>query len=161
MCGIAGFIDSNERTQKPVLEAMTLTLKHRGPEYGRCEVFNDAGASVGLGHRRLSIIDLSDAGRQPMHHNDLTITFNGEIYKYKELQAELVSMGCVFKGNSDTEVILQSYEKWGRDCLKKFIGMFAFVIYDRKNQVVFCARDRAGVKPLFYYWRKGLFLFSS
>ncbi|MGZ4090822.1 MAG: asparagine synthase (glutamine-hydrolyzing), partial [Bacteroidia bacterium] len=112
-------------------------------------------------HRRLSIIDLSEAGRQPLNYKSLWITFNGEIYNYGEIKNELLILKHSFSGNSDTEVILHAYEEWGKECIHKFIGMFAFVIYDDKNNHFFCARDRAGVKPFYYYFHDGLFLFAS
>jgi len=162
MCGIAGFIDFSNVSKEHDLHAMTQTLAHRGPDGGNVKFVN-AGESVivGLGHRRLSIIDLSEGGSQPMNLGALTITFNGEIYNYKELQTELTKIGCKFSGQSDTEVILHAYRQWGASCIKKFIGMFAFVIYDQSNNQLFCARDRAGVKPFFYYWHNDLFLFAS
>ncbi len=116
---------------------------------------------IGLGHRRLSIIDLSEAGAQPQHYQHLHITFNGEIYNYSEIKDELISKGHQFGSHSDTEVILHAYAEWGEKCLHKFIGMFAFVIYDERKQELFACRDRAGIKPFLYYWNEGLFLFGS
>lgn len=163
MCGITGYVEYNKRNNHPsVLSAMVNTLVHRGPESGGAEVFDaDPSAVVALGHRRLSIIDLSAGGHQPMHSGSLTITFNGEIYNYHELQKELITIGYKFQTNSDTEVILTSYKAWGAKCVDRFIGMFAFVIYDADKQELFCARDRAGVKPFFYYFDNNLFLFAS
>src|SRR4051812_7366558 len=112
MCGISGLIDFRHASSPESLEKMTNCLAHRGPEYGRSEFLESSFAQVGFGHRRLSIIDLSDAGRQPMHHGDLSITFNGEIYNYRELQKELRSLGRSFTNNSDTEVILQAFAEW-------------------------------------------------
>lgn len=162
MCGIAGYIDFKGKSGLAELTAMTQCLTHRGPESGGVKVLQGLPASsVGLGHRRLSIIELSEAGSQPMQFQDLTITFNGEIYNYVEIKQELEGKGHVFNGNSDTEVILQSYRAWGTSCVERFIGMFAFVIHDHTRNILFCARDRAGVKPFFYYQQQGLFLFAS
>ena len=162
MCGIAGFLDFTSASTEAALDGMVQSLVHRGPESGGLLLLNNqASVQIGIGHRRLSIIDLSAAGHQPMQSESLTITFNGEIYNYHELQASLVALGYSFKGNSDTEVILNAYKAWGESCVDRFIGMFAFVIYDAHNNRLFCARDRAGVKPFFYYWDGQLFLFAS
>lgn len=161
MCGIAGFIDFKKTTTQATLDAMTDTMVHRGPDGRSTEFLEYSDAKIGLGHRRLSIIDLSEHGTQPMEFNQSWICFNGEVYNYQEIKDELVSFGHEFTGGSDTEVILHAYEQWGRKCLDRLIGMFAFVIIDPKKQTVFSARDRAGVKPFFYYWKDGLFLFAS
>lgn len=161
MCGIAGFIDFNFRSSEIILEKMTDALRHRGPDGKGIALGQNKFAQVGLGHRRLSIIDLTDTGKQPMRFDDLIITYNGEIYNFNEIKKELEQRGHGFKGNSDTEVILHAFREWGVDCVHKFIGMFAFVIYDEKQNMVTCLRDRAGVKPFFYYFKDGLFLFAS
>jgi asparagine synthase (glutamine-hydrolysing) len=161
MCGIAGFIDLKKESHSVILEQMTNSMHHRGPDGNGFELLNDQDAQIGLGHRRLAIIDLSETGHQPMHFQQWWISFNGEIYNYEELKSELVSLGHLFTGNSDTEVILHAYAHWGANCLDKFIGMFAFVIYDKEQKKLFCARDRAGVKPFFYYFHNDLFLFAS
>jgi len=161
MCGISGFLDYHQTSSLPVLQEMTNTLEHRGPDASGYEFTEISAAQLGLGHRRLSIIDLSSAGNQPMHHKQLSIVFNGEIYNYKEIRRKLELSGHNFNTHSDTEVILHAYEQWGEKCIGEFTGMFAFVIYDAQNQLIFCARDRAGVKPFFYYWHNGLFLFAS
>ncbi len=161
MCGISGFLDYHKTSSQTVLQEMTDTLWHRGPDASGYDFFETSSMQLGLGHRRLSIIDLSPAGNQPMHHEHLSIVFNGEIYNYKEIRQKLETSGHAFKTHSDTEVILQAYQCWGEKCIQEFTGMFAFSIYDYQNQVIFCARDRAGVKPFFYYWRDGLFLFAS
>lgn len=140
---------------------MTDTLYHRGPDGSGIELLENPYAQVGFGHRRLSIIDLSEHGKQPMQFQHLWICFNGEVYNYAEIKKELVELGHSFTGNSDTEVIIHSYAQWGEKCIDRFIGMFAFVIYDTQNNTVYCVRDRAGVKPFFYYFKDGLFLFSS
>lgn len=140
---------------------MTDTLTHRGPDSSGYFADNRETCQVGLGHRRLSIIDLSECGRQPMHFKHLRIIFNGEIYNYAEIKKELTALGHSFIGHSDTEVLLHAYDEWKEKCLEKLIGMFVFVVFDTEKNELFCARDRSGVKPLFYYWHNGLFLFSS
>ena len=161
MCGIAGFVDFNKTSGLNELHKMSRVLQHRGPDGEGYATFQKTEAIVGLGHRRLSIIDLSPGGTQPQSYNKIHITFNGEIYNYVEIKNSLLSKGHVFESHSDTEVILHAYEEWGEKCLQQFIGMFAFVIYDEPNNKIFACRDRAGVKPFFYYWANGLFLFGS
>ena len=161
MCGISGFIDFKKKSGIDILQSMTNTLFHRGPDGSGIELLENSHAQVGFGHRRLSIIDLSEHGKQPMQFEHLWICFNGEVYNYAEIKKELTELGHSFTGNSDTEVIIHSYAQWGEKCIDRFIGMFAFVIYDTQNNTVFCVRDRAGVKPFFYYYQDGLFLFSS
>lgn len=161
MCGISGFIDFNKRTELQVLERMNRTLAHRGPDGEGYGLFHHSGATVGLGHRRLSIIDLTEGGKQPKTFGSLHITFNGEIYNYAEIKKELEQKGHQFNSHSDSEVILHAFTEWGSAALQKFIGMFAFVMYDEATDKIFACRDRAGVKPLFYYWKNGLFLFGS
>ena len=161
MCGISGIVDFSLNSNSEVLQAMTDTLLHRGPDGSGYEFLINHNAQIGLGHRRLSIIDLTVTGHQPMQSNHLWITFNGEIYNFKEIKNELCALGHSFASNSDTEVILKSFEQWGITCVNRFVGMFAFVVYDSKNDEVFCVRDRAGVKPFYYYWHDNLFLFSS
>lgn len=161
MCGIAGFIDFKANSSEGVLKRMTTTLKHRGPD-GEGHFFHHSdGFQIGLGHRRLAIVDLTDTGRQPMQFNGLHITFNGEIYNYLEIKATLESIGHTFKSHSDTEVILHAYSQWGTNCVNRFIGMFAIVIFDEKNKEVICFRDRAGVKPFFYFSDSNVFIFGS
>lgn len=149
MCGIAGLF--HLATAKPVdpqrVRAMTDVLAHRGPDGAGVWI----APGVGLGHRRLAIIDLA-TGEQPMHSADgsLAVVFNGEIYNFRALRSELESFGCVFRTNSDTEVILHAWRKWGQDCVSRFNGMFAFALYDQDQRCLFLARDRLGVKPLFY-----------
>jgi asparagine synthase (glutamine-hydrolysing) len=146
MCGIAGiFGDGWTRTQ---LQAMVASQRHRGPDADG--IYLDPTGNAGLGHNRLSIIDLSPAGRQPMSSYDghLWIIFNGEIYNYLELRAEL--QDYPYRSQTDTEVILAAYERWGENCLNRFVGMFAFLIWDERKQRLFAARDRFGVKPLNY-----------
>lgn len=161
MCGISGFIDFNQQSSVDVLMKMTDTLYHRGPDGSGYEFFQTNTFQIGLGHRRLSIIDLSETGKQPMKFEHLWVTFNGEVYNYSEIKTELTNLNHQFLGHSDTEVILHAFAEWGISCIEKFIGMFAFVIYDTKSEEMYCVRDRAGIKPFYYYWKDGLFLFAS
>ncbi len=161
MCGISGFVDFNKKTGRDTLEKMNRMLAHRGPDGEGYAIYESAAAGIGLGHRRLSIIDLTEGGRQPQTFQSLHITFNGEIYNYAEIKKRLEAKGHHFHSHSDTEVILHAYTEWGSDALQQFIGMFAFVIYDEARQKIFACRDRAGVKPFFYYWKDNLFLFGS
>ncbi len=161
MCGISGFADFNKNSNRDILEKMNRTIAHRGPDGEGYGIYQARSATIGLGHRRLSIIDLSEGGHQPQSHQSLHITYNGEIYNYTEVKKELEDKGHQFKSHSDTEVILHAYQEWGTHALQKFIGMFAFVIYDEAKQIIFACRDRAGVKPFFYYYKDGLFLFAS
>ncbi|HMW25310.1 MAG TPA: asparagine synthase (glutamine-hydrolyzing) [Ferruginibacter sp.] len=161
MCGISGFADFTKQTGKNVLEKMNRIMAHRGPDGEGYAMYQPAGATVGFGHLRLSIIDLSEGGKQPKTFQHLHITFNGEVYNYAEIKNELEQKGHTFDSHSDTEVILHAYAEWGAAALQRFIGMYAFVIFDEKKQKLFACRDRAGVKPFFYYWKNGLFLFGS
>lgn len=161
MCGITGFIDFNKQSSQEDLTRMTTSLAHRGPDGDGIELLDGPHAQIGFGHRRLAILDLSDHGKQPMRFEHLWICFNGEIYNFQEIKKELTQLGHQFTGSSDTEMILHAYLEWGNRCVDRFIGMFAIVIYDTKDQRVFCLRDRAGVKPFYYYWKDGLFLFAS
>ncbi|MFH1722906.1 MAG: asparagine synthetase B, partial [Candidatus Altiarchaeota archaeon] len=142
-----------------MLKDMMETLKHRGPDGEGHYIDN----SIGLGHRRLSIIDLSEAGKQPMcnEEENIWITYNGEVYNYVELREELIKSGHTFKSETDTEVIIHAYEQYGTDCLKMFNGMFAFVLYDKKKGILFGARDRYGIKPFYYYLDSNKFVFAS
>ena len=161
MCGIAGFVDFRKKTTKETLAQMSCVLPHRGPD-GQGVYFHQSDhAEIGLGHRRLSIIDLSSAANQPMHYNGLHLIFNGEIYNYNEIRNRLIELGHRFNTHSDSEVILHSWEEWKEKCIEQWRGMFAIAIYDEKNQELICIRDRAGVKPFNYYWQDSLFLFGS
>ena len=158
MCGIAGiFHRDGQAVRREEVEQMNTLQAHRGPD-GH-DVFLDG--EVGLGHRRLAIIDLSDAGHQPLTLEGYTITYNGEVYNYRELRAELEVLGHSFRSDCDTEVVLQSYLQWGADCVKRFNGMFSFAIWDSKQRVLFCARDRLGIKPFFYFLQGDTFEFAS
>lgn len=154
MCGIAGIISSDfSQITRQRLKRMTDAIRHRGPE-GECFWIN-AGNTAGLGHRRLAIIDLTDAGSQPMHYLDrYSIVYNGELYNYIEIREDLKSKGYFFQSNSDTEVILAAYACYHEKCLGHFDGMFALAIWDEKNQTLFAARDRFGEKPFYYHVHK-------
>lgn len=164
MCGIAGILDfSGQPVDFRDLVHMTLTLKHRGPDDQGFYLVQGPGPAVGLGHRRLSIIDLSPQGRQPLSNEDGTIwvTFNGEIYNYRELRQDLQHRGHRFQSGTDTEVLVHAYEEWGPSCLNRLEGMFAFALWDGYQKRLWAARDRMGKKP-FYFWQQGpLFLFAS
>ncbi len=158
MCGIAGIFGRQWLPEQ--LEAMIAAQTHRGPDADG--IFINQDKTIGLGHNRLSIIDLSASGRQPMtdHGGTKQIVFNGEIYNYLELRQQLQSE-YVFKTQTDTEVLLAAYEKWGEECLDRLIGMFAFIIWDEKEKKVFAARDRFGVKPLYYHQKKDGSLYAA
>ncbi len=153
MCGINGF----NFVSKEKIESMNKITSHRGPNQSQIWI----GKKVSFGHNRLSIIDLSKTGNQPMHSKDgnLVIIYNGELYNFQDLKKELPDYN--FIGSSDTEVILAAFQKWGHDCIKKFNGMFAFAIWDKKNQELFLARDQIGIKPLYYFWDNKQLIFSS
>jgi len=146
MCGILSVVSTNLDNKKSNIDNILDTLSSRGPDGRGLISFNKCT----LGHQRLSIIDL-DSGNQPMISGDFSISFNGEIYNYKEIKKELIDFGFIFNTESDTEVILKAFEKWGEHCVPKLDGMFAFVIWDNKKEELFFARDRLGQKPLFYY----------
>lgn len=158
MCGITGLINTGNEN---ILKEMTKLISYRGPDDEG--VFWSEKFCSGLGHRRLSIIDLSSRGHQPMSNEkgNIHITYNGEIYNYLDIKSSLENLGYNFNSNSDTEVILKSYEEWGEECLLKFNGMFAFAIYNSDTNFLFAARDRIGVKPFYYYQKNGSFIFSS
>ncbi|MDN3643385.1 asparagine synthase (glutamine-hydrolyzing) [Lutimonas halocynthiae] len=159
MCGITGIVNfKNQKVQKSKIDSMMAQMKHRGPD--------DEGIfiedSIGFGFVRLSILDLSPAGHQPMfsHDDRYVIIFNGEVYNYIEIREELKHK-YTFNSGSDTEVILAAYQEWGEACLEKFNGMFALAIYDRETQDIFAARDRFGIKPFYYYSDDDQFIFAS
>ncbi len=188
MCGIAGIVSLNNSIDVNLVIKMNQSLEHRGPDdegflgvgltdkaiynlystesqvkHGyHISSFNHVPMGMLLGHKRLSIIDLSPAGHQPMPYDNgrLWIVYNGEIFNYRELREELKSIGYTFQTNSDTEVILASYQEWGSNCVKHFIGDWAFVIYDTKKEALFLSRDRFGIKPLYYYYSPSLRLFA-
>jgi asparagine synthase (glutamine-hydrolysing) len=160
MCGIAGQYCFEGRTpDRELLARMSERLIHRGPDGAGTEI----RGSMGMVHRRLAIIDLSDEALQPMTNEDgtLWLVYNGEIYNYVELREELTGIGHHFHSQSDTEVILHAYEEWGTGCLQRFNGMWAFALWDERAQQLFCARDRFGIKPFYYTEINGSFLFAS
>ncbi len=179
MCGICGVIDPGGNIEMETIRRMCRVLKHRGPDdegmifirgnqclesvEHRGLPSSEGDFEVALGHRRLSIIDLSEAAHQPMCNEDrcLWIVFNGEIYNFKDLRKELEKKGHRFRSNSDTEVILHGYEEWGVECLQQLRGMFAFAIWDSNRKQLFMARDRLGKKPLIYFFQNGRFIFAS
>ena len=162
MCGLTGYLDFHQQTEPGVLARMTDALSHRGPDArGELEI-ELPNSQLGLGHRRLSVIDLSAGANQPMVRGQLSIIYNGEIYNYKELQQELRKAGVQFRTAGDTETILAAVEQWGvSKAVSKFNGMFAFALYDQRSRQLHLVRDRAGVKPLYLYADHGLFLFAS
>lgn len=158
MCGIAGFVEfKNPKLGLNSLLAMRMAIQHRGPD--------DEGIfwkpKVGLAHARLSILDLSSRAHQPMHKGHFTIVYNGEVYNFKELRCDLEREGYQFQSRSDTEVVLAAYQQWGKDALSRLNGMFAFAVYDHKRNQLFLARDRFGIKPLFYFVDEDCLLFAS
>lgn len=159
MCGIVGFIDKNKKLG--VLDCMLKVQSYRGPDDSG--VYFDKKSGVHFGHNRLSILDLTSHGHQPFVSDcgNYVITFNGEIYNFRVIRDELEKLGYVFISNSDTEVVLYSFKEWGISCIDKFIGMFAFAILDKIHDKLFLVRDRAGVKPLYYYTSESQFMFSS
>ena len=164
MCGITGCLQPglDDSAWRSLLGQMTMQLRHRGPD-GQGMWF-DAQAGVGLGHRRLAIIDTSQAASQPMSSPSgrFMITYNGEVYNFQELRNVLTRKGYVFRSSSDTEVVLAAFERWGvRKALDRFAGMFAFAAWDRQEHVLYLARDRLGIKPLYYSWCKGALVFGS
>lgn len=168
MCGICGKINiEGKEIRRELITRMNSVLSHRGPDDEGLYISNQSpetdDLSVGLGHKRLSIIDLSEAGKQPMKNEDGTIwmVFNGEIYNYRALRKELLQNGHLFTSETDCEVIIHLYEQQGIECVKRLNGMFAFALWDNKNQTLFLCRDRIGIKPLFYYWNNKSLVFAS
>lgn len=165
MCGIAGVINFNSKpVEQDICERLSNSLIHRGPDDSGEYKYTSDRVSVAFMHRRLKIIDLSSHAHQPMSNEDgkLWLVYNGEIYNYIELREELSSLGHIFKSHSDSEVVIHAYEEWGKDCLDKFIGMWAFAIWDASSEALFCARDRVGMKPFYYAFDLGTsFIFAS
>lgn len=160
MCGIVGILNTHGDPVSPtILQKMTDRMVHRGPDGEGFFIHQ----SVGFGHRRLAILDLSPSGQQPMQTQDgrYIINYNGEIYNYRELRVELQTKGYQFHSNTDTEVALYAYAEWGEEALLRFKGMFAMAILDLKKRQLFLARDRYGIKPLYWYFQRGIFLFAS
>ncbi len=153
MCRITGIIDFNKTattSNKQVIDSMRDTMTAGGPDDCGSFVYNIETCKIALGHRRLSIIDVSSNGHQPMLSGDdnIVIVFNGEIYNYEEIRDELIGFGIQFKTHSDTEVVIQAYIKWGISSLEKFIGMFAFLLLDKKANMMYAVRDRVGVTAI-------------
>ena len=159
MCGIAGMIDPRlgREEGETLLEKMLRSIRHWGPDYSSSWV----EMPVLLGHNRLSIIDLSDRANQPMIYDGLVIVYNGEVYNYLEIKQELEERGYKFRTTSDTEVILAAYREWGSDCVARFLGMWAFAIWDTAKKELFCSRDRFGIKPFYYIHSGDRFYFGS
>ena len=163
MCGIAGFFTADTERAGSSVRCMIDAQVHHGPDGEGFEVFETPGGALALGHRRLSILDLSDAGRQPMEHPKTGnwISYNGEIYNFKELRKEFAAEGVELKSRCDTEVILHAYAKWGMRCFAKLRGMFAIAIFDRQRKRLVLARDPMGIKPLYYCCGNKGFAFAS
>ena len=161
MCGVLGAVSN--KIDKSLFDKSLESLSHRGPDDKNSKIINSLETNFFLGHTRLSIIDLSINGSQPMSSDDddFIIIFNGEIYNHTELRLMLEQNGHTFNGNSDTEVLLKSWIEWGQESLNKFVGMFAFCIFDKKKQMFFLARDQFGIKPLYYLSNKKGFFFAS
>lgn len=163
MCGITGFIHKASSDDQDFIELnkMLETIRHRGPDDFGTEIDHKNNYTIALGHRRLSILDLSSGGHQPMSFEDLSIIYNGEIYNFKEIRTKLEALGYKFSSSSDTEVILKAYHKWGVKCFELFNGMWAIAILDKKNKTLLLCRDRSGVKPLYWYLKDNNFIFGS
>src|SRR5579863_9958909 len=166
MCGIFGIVTDNARVPADVLERATNSLAHRGPDDRGTVIFRDSSSEaveIGLGNRRLAILDLSPLGHQPMNDPSTGnwIVYNGEVYNFREVRAKLEQLGLHFSSGSDTEVILKAYSQWGEKCLDEFRGMFAFAIWDARRHRLFVARDPMGIKPLYYAEAGPYFLFAS
>ncbi len=162
MCGIAGYVTGlNKPDLQDDLCRAIHSIRHRGPDGDG--VWSDDNGRVGLGHRRLSIIDLSDAGTQPMQstNGQVILVYNGEVYNFLQLRRELENKGYQFKSQTDTEVIINAYLEWGIECFSLFVGMFAFAIWDQRKRKIFLVRDRIGIKPLYYYFHNDTLLFAS
>jgi len=159
MCGIAGFYDERmvREDRNGLMDQMLETIAHRGPDARGIRHYGP----LTLGHNRLSIIDLSEEANQPMERELNSLIFNGEIYNYVEVREDLKRLGYTFHTTSDTEVILVAYEAWGESCVERFMGMWAFALWDGQKQKLFCSRDRFGIKPFYYIWRDGRFYFAS
>jgi asparagine synthase (glutamine-hydrolysing) len=159
MCGISGIINkSGAVVNKEDIQLMNNLISHRGPDGEGFYICN----SFAFGHRRLAILDLTSDGAQPMHWNNrLTIIYNGEIYNYLELKKELEEDGYSFRSRTDTEVVLAAYDKWGKKCVERFNGMWSFAIWDRISNIIFCSRDRFGVKPFYFFDNREKFVFGS
>ena len=166
MCGICGFIVPQKDSAKnwiDILKRMEDRIAHRGPDASGHTIFETENQIIGFGHRRLSIIDLSQNANQPLGNEDNTIivVYNGEVYNYPQLHKKLIKKGHKFRSKSDTEVITHLYEEYGDECINHLEGMFAFALLDKKMNRVLLARDRMGIKPLFYSFKYGRLYFGS
>ncbi|MES2734398.1 MAG: asparagine synthetase B, partial [Bacteroidota bacterium] len=164
MCRIAGIVGNqrdNSTEIQVAVKRMTNCMAHGGPD--DAGFYDEPSAGVYVGHRRLSLLDLSSAGHQPMAtaNGKNWITFNGEVYNFKDIRTQLIAIGYTFKSNSDTEVILQAYDAWGEESFVKFNGMFAFGLYDGNKQLFYLVRDAAGIKPLYYHLHDQKLTFAS
>lgn len=161
MCGIVGFCDFTKKSNRKELSAMMKAIAHRGSDANGLLCEDLDRLNIGLGHQRLSILDLSVEGNQPMVFEELSMVYNGEVYNFEEIRAELEALDYQFHSHSDTEVVLKAFHCWGIKCLEKFNGMFAMAIWNKKEETLTLIRDRAGVKPLYWYFNNGLFMFAS
>jgi asparagine synthase (glutamine-hydrolysing) len=161
MCGITGFLDFNKRADRDDLVKITGLVNHRGPDDTGYFFQDHENFNIGLGHKRLSILDLSSLGHQPMRHENLSIVYNGEIYNFKEIREQLVKEGYSFTSGTDTEVILKAFHRWNLEALQHFNGMFAIALYDHGSSELYLIRDRIGVKPLYYYYKDSTLVFAS
>ena len=161
MCRLAGIFDPSSSDLIADITAMRDSMKHGGPD--GAGLFVDDDLPLALGHRRLSLIDLSENAGQPMAdlNGKIQLVFNGEIYNFLELKKELLGLGHTFKTSGDTEVILKAYSEWGKECFKRFNGMFALAIFDKRSSQLVLARDHAGIKPLYYSIFDGKLFFAS
>lgn len=159
MCGIAGIYDNSlyPEQRRKLIGQMSQIMSHRGPDHAGIWIENE----VAFAHNRLKIIDLSDSANQPFEYEDCVLTFNGEIYNYIELREQLIDEGYTFRTQSDTEVVIIAYHRWGIDCVKHFVGMWAFAIWDKVRRRMFCSRDRFGIKPFNYIFQSNRFYFAS
>ena len=161
MCGIVGVVDYRRRTTEEILDRMTDRLTHRGPDDRGTRIDKEYGYVLGMGHRRLSIQDLSPLGHQPMSFEHLDLVYNGEVYNFAEIRLRLEREGYTFVSHSDTEVILKAFHRWGLKAVHDFIGMFALALHDRRLQKLYLLRDRTGIKPLYYHRTEDFFCFGS
>lgn len=161
MCGIGGFFDTTKKLDENQLCVYNKSLEKRGVDGSDTYLNKSELGNLGLSHVRLSILDLTTLGKQPMAYENLVIVLNGEVYNFKSIKRELTELGYSFTSNSDTEVVLKSFHAWGLKSVDKFRGMFAFAIYDKQKQKVFLCRDRVGVKPLYYFFDEKKFIFGS
>ena len=163
MCGILGIFNKNQKiSDQTFIDGLKL-IQHRGPDGTGLEKFSLHSGDLILGHNRLSIIELSSLGHQPMYSDckNYCLTFNGEIYNFQEIKERLENLGIKFKSNSDTEVLLAAWIQWKEECLNKFIGMFAFAVFDKSESTIFCVVDQFSIKPFYYFLENSKFIFSS